>query len=380
MTKLNQQGAIPIFLTIILLTVANLGGGIYIASQGITFGTPKLLLNEPESSAAGELSEKLPEVAITDKMRHEYLSKISQAINVYASKTGAKPENLAAIDLNSLGFDLDPQFQAFVKDEVKYIIPANDFVLCAAFDAPSDKLYNPFFSRKVSVANIAQELQCFEMTISNINTYNKPVEENSDITGFGSREVKKTTAATSFSDPKIAALTRDENPVTITHKSFTTHYNLNNGGQVNITPGITKETGTMNFPYGFFSDATNEWGFIGIPRKQVFIEERKLLTTENTPLVIQVTFTEPVKLSSVSNLFSNCQNVDCYSWSVDGVTASGQTIPLIEKTISGKDSRIASVKGVSSDELFKSVSISVERIESSSASEIVWKKLKFYYK
>jgi hypothetical protein len=119
---------------------------------------------------------------------------------------------------------------------------------------------------------------------------------------------------------------------------------------------------TGNFPYGFFSTNSSEWGMV---------------IYSTTPVSITINFKEPEKIESISNTFSSCSSgTDCYIWSAKGV-ANGKTVDLVTDAAAGK-SNTASKQTINSSEKFSSIILTAERTEGT--KYIYWKKISLTYK
>jgi hypothetical protein len=122
-----------------------------------------------------------------------------------------------------------------------------------------------------------------------------------------------------------------------------------------------------DFPKGFFSSDPRSWG---------------INYSKKGPITVDIVFTKPVMLSTISNSFSGCQgaitnNQDCLVWDVRGLTTDNKTESLIAKAAGNLR------KGINSTSLFTQIQITVENIQVPQGewkSSIQWQKIKLEYK
>lgn len=113
------------------------------------------------------------------------------------------------------------------------------------------------------------------------------------------------------------------------------------------------------FPDGFFNDK-DEWG---------------LINNDSSTVTLTATFIKPVKIKSISNLFTGCSS-KCYVWTATGKTKDDRTISLMgPKTVDGG---VESKEEIILDDEIKEVSITATHIEGNRF--VHWKKIKLEYK
>ncbi len=118
-----------------------------------------------------------------------------------------------------------------------------------------------------------------------------------------------------------------------------------------------------NFPSGLFSKDTKESG---------------LINYESKPVTVVVEFKKPMKIASVSTIFTNCESKDCYKWDVSGVTKDGTSLILAKDIYANEE--VKSTATISDTSEFSKVILTAERLESfNSLYYVHLKKLSFSY-
>lgn len=132
-----------------------------------------------------------------------------------------------------------------------------------------------------------------------------------------------------------------------------------------------------NFPAGFFN-SKNEWGII---------------TYATNFIIVNITFRQPVKIKSITNLFTDCPKANCYNWYAKGKSFTREaSVDLVNSTYTNADIEskveIATddsgrlIQSPRSTDTFKQISITAYREEDRSAAEttkLYWKKIKLEY-
>ncbi len=119
-----------------------------------------------------------------------------------------------------------------------------------------------------------------------------------------------------------------------------------------------------NFPSGLFSKDMKESG---------------LINYESKPVTIVVEFKKPVKVSSVSTLFTNCETENCYKWDVSGIKEDGSSLVLAKDIFANEE--VKSTVNISDTSEFSKIILTAERLESFNGLYYVHlKKLSFSYK
>lgn len=377
-----------------------MGSGIYIANRNASNNSTieeenidgivadvKLESATTSSKLTTETVKRI--TVIDDNFRDLYMAKVAYLIDQYFKKTdggyhGSIPTSLNELDIKSIGGDLDPNINKFINEELKYIQPANDYLLCAKFSKPKDTLGTAYFNEKVSTSRVSADYQCFRMNVFKLSSDALQTTKDSDIINYDTAQSQQISKSTTFADPNIAtveAITSENGTTNIyfleTHNTFTTSVDYTAGKP---NPKNPKETGLVNFPFGFFSSTPNEWGFAGKVWKKDYVPERNLIQSIASPIRARIIFKKPITLSSISNFFSNCQHDECYTWQAEGLTPEGQTVKLIEPSKGGFDPELPYSKGTDYTGLIKELIITVERAENIYGEKnIVWKKIKLYY-
>src|SRR5258708_6022919 len=282
-------------------------------------------------------------VSLDDKAKIDLMAKVSSRLDLYNTLVDQLPKSLEEVNLK-MDLKKNGAFFAFIKNELKYS-PLEDslYTLCATFSTDIPKLNFITFEQKADKGNLPLGYQCFKLRAFSSHATAKVIEDK-----------PYTGGVKSFADSHIQSVKNDS---LYTLNSYTTSYTLSNGhsnDDINKVPGITKESGHAFFPWGFFNDTPNEWGLIA--------QSYDIKTSSPKALTVKIFFTQPVKLSNISNLFSNCQLVDCYSWEAVGISIKDAKIPLASLPQTGVDSKTFSTKDVVSDEQFKELDIKVIRV------------------
>lgn len=147
----------------------------------------------------------------------------------------------------------------------------------------------------------------------------------------------------------------------------------------NVTYDFTNILPPSYFPYGFFSSNENEWG---------------LITYATNFINVTVTFKSPVKIKSITNLFTNCSQSNCYFWSAGGSTVNrieGALLVGGVYTDAYKESKVdiitddsgKFIQNVRSDDEFQQLTLTAYRENdpksNNETSKVYWKKIKIEY-
>lgn len=369
---MKEKGFIPIIFILIIIFIS---GGIVGGSLYIKAAYPEFIKNIPtigDQPAKTTISPTISSVPVketikvttsiqqetlnnelSDENKKDLMGKVAYYIDQSYQKSKKLPLNLTDIDL-SLVKGLNQQTNIFVSQELKYMpLSEGKYNLCVVFKNQIADLPSAYFEEKIDIKNPASSYQCYRFMVFRQSVYTT-IEP----------PISKTPGSITFSDSRISTITND---VIYTSNSFTTIYTLVgvSNDAINKKPGITKETGYFNFPYGFFSEIPNEWGLIG---------------SNGGPVTVKIIFKNPTALKNISNLFSNCQLIDCYSWKAIGITKQNTTVSLSDSIVAGKDAFTFSSQEISSSESFKELDITVTRTDNTYDTTIVWKKIKIEYK
>lgn len=248
-----------------------------------------------------------------DAKRISDISTAKFSIESYYSTNSKLPTNLTDLKLDTnYSSTKDPETNKAYYYEVT---GTKTYKLCATFNFES-KPNDPISSGYNQEFKHPKGYHCFDLTIPNVSAYS-PIKVQ----------------ANSILDERIDYLTTD---------------------------ATKKQTNLSNFPYGFFSDDMTEFGLID------FASE---------PVAVRIVFKKPVKIQSISNIFTNCPSTDCYNWSAIGMTSTTQ-IDLIPKTVA--QSEVASTVSVSSAEEFTWIKITATR--NAGDKYVHWKKITIVYK
>lgn len=259
-----------------------------------------------------------------DQTRVSDISSVKNKIESYYRTNKKLPEKLSDLTLSSYEKDniRDPE----TNQEYEYsTISSTSYKICAIFSTASDKNKDPYSYYGDSYVH-PKGNYCFDLKIpaSTIKAANK---SNTATT------LQKTTT---FKDKNISSAE---------------------------TSALNIQTFTsVNFPYGFFSENTNEWG---------------LINYENKSVSVTITFKEPVKIKSISNTFTHCVTKNCYTWSVTGTTKDKEVVDLLTEVKGNSD--LESKQKVDSNKQISEVKITVIR-KGGTDSYVHWKKIKFEYK
>ncbi|MDP2671639.1 MAG: hypothetical protein Q8P13_04260 [bacterium] len=252
-----------------------------------------------------------------DQTRVSNLSNLKYSIESYYNRNGKLPSTLSDLSSNtdyyygsSRNSTKDPDTG---KDYEYSVTSTTSYKLCATFSAPSETTAKSAYSYSNSSNtdfSHPKGRHCFSLTVSqNSSSYNYK--------------------STTIQDSKIDY----------------------------VYSNAEKNTGG-NFPYGFFSLSTTEYG---------------LINYSATPVTVTISFKKPVQLSSISNTFASCLSSACYTWSASGVTNQDKTLVLVKNTAV---SSATSTKAVSTDEKIKILKITAAP---ATTGYLYWKKIKISY-
>jgi hypothetical protein len=228
------------------------------------------------------------------------------------------------------------------------------YQLCATFAQPTDTKDNNNLvipSLSGSVGSHPKGHYCYDLAVSSSYLYKTPTvnppsySSNYRITGpgvsSGSAQLEKI-----INDPKISSVATDANI---------------------ILEVATNGINPPNFPLGFFNANDQEWGLISLP--------------EGKSTTVTIKFKNPVKLASISNLFTNCTVTSCFNWLAVGTTDSNSTINLVNTTYA--DQNVVSKQPINLDQQFKELKITANQQNDPKKvgyQYFYWKKITLEYK
>jgi len=255
-----------------------------------------------------------------DDERVRDIRNLSTSIQSYYTKNGVLPKTLLELDDSSYYLSKNSKEDPETGKEYEYsIVNRTSYKLCATFATASDEKKDRY-SFGDEKYDHSKGYYCFELEIS---SYSK--KSNS------TTSAQKTTT---FLDKNIKSVT--SNALNI--QSFS----------------------TVNFPYGFFSANTNEWG---------------LINYVNSSVTVTVKFKEPVKVREISNELTHC-TAGCYTWSAEGKTKDGKSVELASKITT--TSLAESKKSISLKDEISEVAITATR-NAGTDNYVHWKKIGFEY-
>jgi hypothetical protein len=280
-----------------------------------------------------------------DNQRMERLRQIENSVQMYASQHGNILESLADIKTtpgflasNTLDPETHQQFEYSRLNEAK-------FQVCATFST-KNALGTEANGQDFSEFAHQSGHQCFEFAIPQQEAGRGP------ITWSPQRQYPS-------DEPVFLAPSPLPSPSPVPKPKFADkHIQLITTDAKNIT--------YSNYPWGFFNDNMNDWG---------------LINYNNDPVRVTVTFTQPVKISKISAMFSNCLADTCCNWSATGKTNSGTNMQLFSDAKSPNQADKVerwTESNVSSDQAFSSITFNINRIGGPDLY-VHWKKLKFSY-
>lgn len=263
-----------------------------------------------------------------DQIRVSDINNLSGSIDGYYRQNKKLPEKLS--DLSSV---LYPAYPVYNKNkdpetnkEYEYFPTGQTaYKLCADFAAASDDQKESFF-RKYSGYQGREFIHpkghyCFELEVPS-----DVINQNAVTSVAG-----KTTV---YQDEKIESAT---------------------------TSAQLSQIRYSNFPFGFFSDNQDEWGLINYASESV---------------VVTVKFKNSVKIKSISNIFTHCPVLNCYTWDAMGTKEDGNAQILVGSTSASEN--VESKQIINSAISLKEVRI-VANQTGGSDKFVHWKKIKFEY-
>ncbi len=261
-----------------------------------------------------------------DELRVQRLRKVQRSVDDYAALHNKLPSELEdAVDGKASDSIKDPE----TEKEFEYTrISENMYKLCAEFKTDSSdngyELYEEF--------RHSEGRECFSFSVE----IKKQQKDYFDYVYPTYSYSYPTPTPKELGDSKVESVTT------------ATNYESNS-----------------DFPYGFFSNNTEDYG---------------LINYKNEPVTIVVTFKKPEKIASITNIYSACSGEECNVWTATGITEDGKTEQIVKDTqladSPNTESAITSAT-VTSATAFKKVSLNVKR---GGTGHIHWSKLTFTYK
>ena len=257
-----------------------------------------------------------------DDERVKDIRSLQTSIQSYYTKNGSLPKTLSDIDSTSYYGSKNIKEDPETGEEYEYSTTSQTkYKICATFTTVSDDKKDPYryYDEKFEHP---KGRHCFDLEIPSYSIKNQSTSRTS------------TQKTTTFQDDKIKSVTSNASNI----QSFS----------------------TVNFPYGFFSSNTNEWG---------------LINYEEEPVTITILFNSSVRLSAISNTFTHCSEASCYSWKATGKTKNETSVILAED----KTTSSASISTENSSKEFSEVKITATRLKGPN-KYVHWKKTSFTYK
>ncbi len=275
-----------------------------------------------------------------DETRVSNLNELKYQLESYARTHYALPKTLEEFQTeNSYTKVKDPETDKYYE----YTVTGQySYKLCATFATSSDELKGSSRSYLYDTSGLFKHekgYQCFPFTVSNVNAYNnipytKPVYTYPTPTPY--IVISPTPLPRSIDDENIDS----------------------------ISTNVAYDSYLSVFPAGFFSER-DEYG---------------LINYHNEPVTVVVKFYTPVKLTSITNIFSFCASTakDCYKWTAVGLTDTNKSVTLGTDIIVSNQTD-TSVLPIRTDDSYKQMSFTVTRIGGPD-SYVHWRKIKFAYK
>lgn len=261
-----------------------------------------------------------------DTIRKNSLRDIKSKIDQYATSNRKLPQTLeeATADVTYIKTK-DPETNNIYE---YYITAASSYKLCATFSTSNEDLQNNgstlMYGSYSSEFRHKKGYNCFPFTAQ----INQPAYNYNY----------------SYPTPTSAIAFEDKNILSVT---TTNTYDQ-----------------TAKFPNGFFSNDINERGFVSY-------------NTKSIPVYVTVRFFKPVKLASVTNIFSTCNVASCYKITITGETDYRAVISIIDqKEIFNTTSE--NTIDIVSDEKFVALRFVVD--STTEPKKVEWNKVKFTYK
>lgn len=258
-----------------------------------------------------------------DDERIKDIRNLSSSIQGYYTKNSVLPKTLSELDNSSYYLSPNSKKDPETGEEYEYSVTnSTNYDICATFATDSDKDKDPYsyYSKEF---NHPKGYHCFNLEIQNYSRKS------------ASTSTTSTQKTITFQDEKIESVISNASKL----QSFT----------------------TVNFPFGFFSSNSDEWGLINYADKSV---------------TVTIKFKAPVKISSLSNTFTNCSGANCYTWTAVGTTKNKKAVVLIKETVANNN--IASKQKIDSTEEFDVIELTATR--NSGDGYVHWKKITFEYK
>lgn len=266
-----------------------------------------------------------------DQTRVSDINNLSYSIENYYRQNKKLPEKLS--DLAKSDYLSNRTKDPETNKDYEYL-PTNQttYQICANFATTTDKQrddYLKYINSPGKDFNHPKGHYCFDLkipsdVINQVNTY-------TPLPSPTTTAVRKTTT---YKDNKIESV---------------------------ITSAQISQIQNSNFPFGFFSDYPDEWG---------------LINYANESVVVTVKFKEPVKIKSISNIFTHCLMANCYKWDAVGIDKDGVTKTLVGPTTASEN--IESKQIVNGTTSLAEARIVVTRTGGSD-NFVHWKKIKFEY-
>jgi hypothetical protein len=119
--------------------------------------------------------------------------------------------------------------------------------------------------------------------------------------------------------------------------------------------------GSALFPGGLFSQNDSEWGLVNL---------------NDDSVTLSIYFKQPTQVKSVSNIFTDCNKINCYNWTAYGVNEDNTLLQLIPPTQASENT--PSKRVIQSNIKLKELHVTVARMEGIE-KHIYWKKIQLEY-